>query len=591
MPGEHPRLNLNRPGREIEIGNECFALREFSSVDCLRAQYPAIMQEAYTLYQCLALNSPTTFSYKGIALLPLMQRHITTAFVQALTQTAYTQSFFQKQRPAQLISSSKSTTCVLDLAAQRSGSETKIIGPATTLREQLEMPRHLMENVLRSLYYLPRLAPLLNQHRQISPPKFHQRRLLFHPYYRNHLPTFLPLIRKLQASGKYDLLVSGADTNTLRRGDVDPTPLQSLTIPYLPFETAISRSQLLSSMAHAIWLTAKLGWQYRQIQNWRLLPIDVATRDVVQPLVVDLIETRLPKILLYIDMAENLYQQLQPDLVIVADEALPLLGRIALHTAQQQRIPTLTIQHGLLLNDPAYYGPTLADRFALWGEAAYTFLQAHGGTPEKLICVGATRFQQTSQELKSLELTYTLGLPPQTKIVLFLSQPAGHDISAEANLATVRSLATTISQLPDYHLLIKPHPAQSTSEINAWRSIIEQMPATIQSDLPLHAAILGADLSVTVFSTAGLEVLWLDRPLLTINLTDRPDLIPYAASGAAVAAYSAEEVLPALQQALDPADQQRRAPARRQFVEEHLGVQDDRALDRLVALIEQMVQV
>lgn len=587
MPGERPLLNLERRDAEIEMGGEFLPLRHFSSVAWRREQYTAVNHEAYHLYYQLGQQAFANLTYAGIPLLPLMQRHLTETFVAALEQVIGLQAFLTAVQPATIMAANERTAVLTQLAVHRSQSRA-VIHPFAT--QPWHTPyRRMVESMARNAMYLPRMRRLRAQKPPIPTPSPDRPRLLFHPYYPNHLPSFLPLIKKLQADGRYDIWVSGADTNTLRQGDVDPTPLAALGVPYVPFETAVSWPHLLRSMTRATRLAARLGRELRAESHWRELPLDKTVRPLAQIALVDLLETRLPKILLYLDMAAALYQTIQPNLVIVTDETLPILGRVALRAAQQQHIPTLTLQHGLLLDDPMYFGPAIADRFAVWGAFSRDFLVANGCPPQKLALVGSARFSLPDVAHAPLDLPALLNIPSQTRVVLFTSQPGGRDVSPEANQATFTALATAVSQLPHCHLLVKPHPAQTAAELDAWRQTCPTLPVTIQRDLPLHPAMLGAAVNVTVFSTTGLEALWLDCPLLTINLTDRPDLIPYAASGAAVAAYSAEEVLPALQQALDPVDQQSRAPARRRFVERYLGDQDGRALDRLVVLVEEMV--
>lgn len=590
MPGdgveERPLLNLERRDAEIEMGGESLPLRHFSSVAWRREQYTAVNHEAYHLYTQLT-QAFSDLSYAGIPLLPLMQRHLTETFVTALEQVVGLRAFLNAVQPTTIMAANEYTAVITQLAIHRAQSHTRMKSFATPLR--FTPYRRVGESMARNAIYLLRIRRLRAQKPPIPLPSPDHPRLLFHPYYPNHLPSFLPLIKKLQADGRFDIWVAGADTNTLRQGDVDPTPVAALRVPYVPFETAVSWPRLLHSMTRGIRFAERLGRELRIESRWRELPLDKTMRHLAQIALVDLIETRLPKILLFLDMAAALYQTIQPNLVIVTDETLPILGRVALRAAQQQHIPTLTLQHGLLLDDPMYFGPAVADCFAVWAAFSRDFLVANGCPPQKLALVGSSRFSPLDASLTPLDLPALLNLPVQTRVVLFTSQPGGRDVSPQANLATFVALATAVSQLPHCHLLVKPHPAQTNAELDAWRQACPDAPVTFRRDLPLHSAMLGAAVNATVFSTTGLEALWLDCPLLTINLTDRPDLIPYAASGAAVAAYSAEEVLPALQQALDPADQQDRAPARRRFVERYLGAQDGRALDRLVALIAEMV--
>lgn len=587
MPGEcQLRLNLQRCDAEIQVKGKSGSLHDYSGEAWRRLQHTAVNQEAYQLYYQLSHQMFQDITYAGIPLLPLLQRYLTETFVEAFEQVIKLQAFLTAEQPATIYAETATTAFLTRIAAQRTQNNVTIID---AYKRHNKFYRHVVESIARSSIYLSRIYRLQREKPVIPPPISGQPRLVFHPYYPNHLPSFMPLIEKLKTSGRYDVWVAGADTNTLRRGDIDPTPLHALGVPYVPFETAVSRSYLLRSMVQSVYLPTQISRKLRAADSWQQGPIDNATRPFIQAVLVDLLETRLPKILLYLDLASVLYQAIQPDLVIVTDETLPILGRIALRTAQQQQIPTLTIQHGLLLDDPMYFGSAVADRFAIWGGFSRDFLVTNGCPPQKLSMVGSSRFSQPDSTLSPLPLQTMLNLPLETRVVLFTSQPGGRDVTPQANQATFAALATAVSQLPHCHLLIKPHPAQTEAELMTWQQLFPTAPVTIQRNIPLHPAMLGADVCVSVFSTTGLEALWLDRPLLTINLTDKPDLIPYAAAGAAVSAQNEADVFSALQQALDPIDQQNRAPARRRFVERYLGQLDGRSLDRLTSLIDEMV--
>ncbi len=582
-------VDLRREGAELTWQGRSVDLRAFSDRAWRRGLHDEINRQAYGIFTALCRHGagpPWAVRFRDgeTPLLPLFQREFTEALVAGLSHGHWLRPALAELRPARARAAPGSLPALQwaagDLSVVAGGG-----GPGG---------RHAaraLQNLARHALYLPRLAG--QQRRWSSPPEQpRRRRLLFVVNYPNHLPSLLPLIRRLAEDGRFDVLVTGADTATLRRGDVDPAPLEALAVPYLPFDGGARWIDVAAALRQSLRVAGELSQAVRSPAFRHGLTLPAADQALALPVLADLVHTRLPKVLLYLRLARALLRRLQPALVVVTDETLPLLGRVALRAAQAQGIPTLTIQHGLLLDDPMYYGGVVAEHMALWGEAERAFLVDHGSPPERLSVVGSTRFGRPAEVQDPLDLPAALDLPRATQVVLFMSQPGGRDVSPAANLTTVIALARAVAAVPNSHLLVKPHPAQAAAELTSWRTALDEAglsgSVSVRADLPLHPAMLAAGLCACVFSTTGLEALWLDRPLLTINLTDRPDPVPYGSTGAAVSVGDPADLPRCLDQALDPSDQAARAGARRALVAAYLGPQDGAALDRLAALVRDL---
>lgn len=446
--------------------------------------------------------------------------------------------------------------------------------------------QHAATGAARLPIYLRRLL-VERRAAQVLPRRDGRPRILVHPFFPNHLPSLLPLIDHLGRDRGHQVVVAGANPSTRGGQRVNAAPLAPLDVPYLPFEAAAGLRHLraLPGQIRAA-LAARAVVRGAPFQQ--RLPLEPEAWALAAAPLANLMGSYLPKILLYLELADALYARVEPDLVVVTDETLPLIGRVALAAAARRGIPTLTVQHGLLLDDPMYYGPPVADRVALWGEASARFLGAHGCPPDRLVVTGAARFDPPPAP-DPVDLAAHLSLEPGTRIILFTSQPSGRDVPAGVLRQTVVALARATAAVGRAHLLIRPHPAQAEMELHTALASVPGAPVTVARTPALHAALAAAALCVTVFSTTGLEALLLERPLLAINLTGRPAMIPYVEAGAAFGAARADEVEAALRRALDPALQQAMAPARAAFVRDHLGPLDGRSLERLGAVVEQLL--
>lgn len=570
----------------LEYEQRQLSLADFSPIEMRRAQYPEAVQAAYAAYAewvaTVQANPRLTalFTYRGVFLPPLFQRHLTERLLEHYRTAVALTPILTQLRPQQLHLSPASLAPFLHLP-----NEIQLV----TFPSNPYTWRTVGQNWARHLLYWGRSlnpkqsnntpVPTLNNNHDSAKPT-----LMFVVYYPNHMRYFLPIWQQLQQTGAYHLLVTGSNPSSVGGFDPDVAPLVALGIPFIPFAEALSRR------AYAP-LVATIP---QQIRTLRQTLSHFASP--MRPLLDYLLSHYLPKILLHIEMGQALWSKWQPDLVVLTDETLPVLGRVSIVTARQQGIPTLTLQHGVLLADPMYFGGVFADRIGVWGEQPRQMLTHHGADSDQIMMVGAPQFDH--HPLPDPDFSYAAFAPQLAgkRVVLFTSQPGGRDVSLGANAATFMGLLTAVCQAPaaeNLFLVLKPHPVQTDSELMEW-----QRQAAIQGwivnehyvilpQIPLHAALPYTAVCVTIFSTTGLEALWRNCPLLVINLTDKPDMVDYTVGGAALVAHSSEEIWPQLRLALDPTLQQQQAPARQQLAQAYMGPTDGQALSRITQLIHQ----
>lgn len=516
------------------------------------------------------------WTYKGIFIPPLFQRHFTEKLLNHHLLSAYLTPVIQAHQPATIQASPRT---LIPFLSQKYAT-IEIILPSALAQGKEK---------LRSVLALWRTwrQEVVDHTTSVKPT------IVFVTYYANHLRYFLPVLQALKHKDRYNIVVTGTNPNTWQGIALDTRPLLALNIPYIPYEQELSTTEVYQQIRAIQDRVQHIG---KSLNNFTHKQLIYEGADRVTPILTQLITSNLPKILLYAEFGRALWLKWQPSLVILTDETLPVLGRTAITTAQQQQIPTLTLQHGVMLHDPMYYGGICADHLAVWGKATRQMLTRNGATSNQISEVGALRFDHAPNHKVTQTWTYkaALDIDESKKIVLFTSQPGGRDVPPNQNEATFIGLLSAVSALENLYLVVKPHPAQKEDELQQWhdhaakQGFREHIHYTIEREIPLHPAMSQANLCVTIFSTTGLEALWLGAPLLIINLTDKPNLMRYPEGKFVFVAHEIEEIRAKIQQALE-ISLQYVAYERQQFVQLYLGPPDGRAMARLEMLIDQQI--
>ena len=93
---------------------------------------------------------------------------------------------------------------------------------------------------------------------------------------------------------------------------------------------------------------------------------------------------------------------------------------------------------------------------------------------------------------------------------------------------------------------------------------------------------------ITTFSTSGLEAVVLNKPVITINLTGRPDPVDYAEKGVAIGVYKGKNLYYAINNALYNEDVRKSLLRERKKYKRDYFL-DGKASERISNVIESMV--
>lgn len=214
-------------------------------------------------------------------------------------------------------------------------------------------------------------------------------------------------------------------------------------------------------------------------------------------------------------------------------------------------------------------------------------------SPQKIIVTGLPKLDLIyERDFNRTTFLKQIGLTPDKTIVSLLT-----DAAVEHRLWTksqrrdfIVKIITAFKQLPEVQLIIKVHPFEDPTD---YYIIAKQMKyeAKIFKEIDLYDVIETSDIIITGVSTAGLEALFFDKPLIVPNFYNDPEYIPYIRSGVAIGVYEADDIPEAINTILhDGQVKSRLDSSRKVYIYHHAYLQDGKASERVANLIIQMIE-
>ena len=96
------------------------------------------------------------------------------------------------------------------------------------------------------------------------------------------------------------------------------------------------------------------------------------------------------------------------------------------------------------------------------------------------------------------------------------------------------------------------------------------------------------DLMIARHSTTAMEAVALNKPVIILNLSGEPDPVEYVKEGVASGVYKAEDLKPTIEKLLK--DDSELAKNRKSYIEKYLYKIDGNASERIVKLIERIIE-
>lgn len=273
-----------------------------------------------------------------------------------------------------------------------------------------------------------------------------------------------------------------------------------------------------------------------------------------------------------------------PATVLVTASDASFWGRCATLEATRRGIPSLTLQHGMMVGTSAY-APVVSSQFAAWGEASARWLRARAVPAEKLVVTGAPRLDHiVNRSPASREvIAAKLSIDPGTRWVVLATNP----ITFAHNAALLRAARGGIRAWGEKAiLLVKLHPSEDPVPYRAMVARDAGVAIVHHGEVPLYDLLASAEVLLTFHSSVGVEAMLLDRPVISLEAFGDENPIPYAREGAAASARSADELAEILRREIAPGHEAgQRRERRSRFVRDNLFAADGKSAERVRDLI------
>lgn len=294
-------------------------------------------------------------------------------------------------------------------------------------------------------------------------------------------------------------------------------------------------------------------------------------------------------------------------------------SRFLVFAAKSGRIPSIGLQHGVISPDTesiaysiAYsysrndlYGYKnrlncqLADKTAVWGSYFKKLLVEKGNyINDNVIITGqprldiAYRNKANQRKCKALpglpKANYSkkafyrkFGIESSKKLVVYASQPSKGEFKA-AFSAVVKAL----KQLENAALVVKLHPKEEPS---VYKQVLKEMQykAIVSKDIDLYETIVCSDAVIAIHSTAILEALALERPVIQLNLMEKYDVFGKTAKKAIIFADSEKRLLHSIRMALHDKPYLREFSKKtKKFISEYFYKIDGKSTERFIKVLE-----
>ncbi len=287
--------------------------------------------------------------------------------------------------------------------------------------------------------------------------------------------------------------------------------------------------------------------------------------------------------------ADRMLEAEQPDAVMASYETGPY-ARSLLIEAARRRIPTVGLQHGMILDNHYDYmhvgvGPdpqrdpfTIPRRTCVWGPFWKRVLTEAGHYPEECVQVTGNWRHAHRPPLTDRAQAGRRALAVEDGRPLVLVCTA-----AQGTEALVSALGPLRDAIGAAELRIRPHPSENLDAIAAAYGRTGGNPAHVSREGELGDVLAASNLVVSQLSTVISEAVLADRPVIVADFDRQEGWSAYKDSDATLVAASEEELVAASASIdSDPELRERLRAGRTHLVDDFFDGRDGHAAERVV---------
>jgi len=304
----------------------------------------------------------------------------------------------------------------------------------------------------------------------------------------------------------------------------------------------------------------------------------------------------IPLCVEYFEKSKTLIKSEKPDLIIATYETGPI-QRAALIAAKHARIPTISLQHGMIFDNHYDYmhenlqietkiNPNsfaIANVMCVWGDFWRSILIKNGHFPQKAVEVtGNWRLDYLfNEKLQDLSINYNNS---QKIKVLILT-------AVQNSAIFLNKTIESLNKIGSFCIFVKPHPSENFKElkkITLQNGLLEENFKTIDT----YKLILQSDFVISQPSTIVGEAAYLNKPILLVDLNSQREFTKdYYERGICLLATLPEEIEIKIKDLIyNPMIKESLALARESFIKDFYFKRDNLSSARVAEIADKLIK-
>jgi CDP-glycerol glycerophosphotransferase (TagB/SpsB family) len=281
-------------------------------------------------------------------------------------------------------------------------------------------------------------------------------------------------------------------------------------------------------------------------------------------------------------------RELNPRVIVANDDTMTFKPYVASHAKlivlQSASINESTERYRVLMFSDFLEDALFSDYFCVSGLQSKSVKERYLKDTKEILITGQPRFDSLANADKlydASKIRAKFGLASDRKILLWATDSG---LPLEETRKSISNVYRAASSVENVQLVVKLHPAES--QVLLYEQDHQCTPIIVKGNQPIGELLYVCNAIITKSSTSAIEAAILKRPVIVLNLSGKPDPVPYVEGGIAIGVHKAEELGSVIKKVLyDREVQEKLARGQEKFVYEHAYLQDGKASKRVSDLI------